>query len=994
MASSTSSIDDLLVSLDTAERGNDSGVGATIDALLKSDEPDAAALALLVAFKRRNHDKSQADGTGSGEKRFLLTVVKELLNRDQLELVRRILPLIPVYGSWRDLLVLAEDLASSTPGAAEQSDDDAKAVVQFICALFAAQMKADGDAMALDDSFLPSAACKYAPHGGRHGGANSAPPSKRTGSGGGGGTLKRPRTALGSKIKEARAPSEAGVVAKLLGKAVAAELGFAPCTSSADYRKLRSSLNRRLTERGHLVEPLLCMKDAAAIKFKRAPKGSLEKYKKAILADPVAARRWAKAQNSSLAAVADLNDLGAAVLDWCDEEEADEEDASLKFFAKRVEKAVETAKDAKAEIREAAMEVLGQLQADDEAAPQLADSPILPFVGAGGEKSLHTRLLAAFLVLKSQGLTVFAVHDEVISVDENVDFGTFVELVAASGGATREASPATLHAGVTALLARYKADQAAEAEEETEETEEEGLPTGNPDILFLCSDFSPYAAPAEGADLDAAIQALQTDAGMRSLLVHRLRSAPTAAAADCTFRARCLRPLPPQSEVVVDLCIVMDCTGSMGSWISAAQSHLTAIIEELLRDIEVKDVRVAFVAYRDYQDHGRKVVEPFASAKDVGRVVQRIRNQSASGGGDEPEDVISGIEGARSLEWKGDVRMCLFVADACAHGFLPGDGAYKGHDDHPSGLCPDQYVLLPDLMSQFAHEDGVDLLFCQITNRTSKMEEMFKGVYAAGEEAAASAELGPRGYGVLPMSRGASAFKDTILSVLSSSLLELVANDTTTSGVQTFDGSTLSSLVSTMNSSLRESTHAIAERLREAKAEAAEAAAEADEAAAIEALEAKLAEKAAAAEEAKSEASAEARAEAEGEGGEGEGDAMALSEGDAVAEPASDDVAALKAELEAKKAAKEAADSARAEARAEKAKPRSDGERLRGELEAAYLHPVRLALGLPVVDELAVEAAKSLLKARVTIKDLEQQGYPDQFKEAMVKAGAAMVEAA
>lgn len=331
--------------------------------------------------------------------------------------------------------------------------------------------------------------------------------------------------------------------------------------------------------------------------------------------------------------------------------------------------------------------------------------------------------------------------------------------------------------------------------------------------------------------------------------------------------------------------------------------------------------------------------------------------------------------------------MCLFVADACAHGYLPGKGAYKGHDDHPTGLCPDQKTLLPDLLSEFAHEDGVDLIMCQISDRTSKMEEMFKGVYAAAESGKdpTAAELGPRGYGVLPMSRGAGVFKEAILSCLSSSLLELIGTDTATSGVQTFDGSTLSSLVSTMNTSLRESTHAVAERLRNAKEEAvadAAAAAEEEEIAAIEAaIAAKEVAKTVATEEVvMADAAAEAKAEGEAAAAE--------------AQPEDDDVAELKAALEAKRAAKADADAARAEAKAEKAKPRSDGDRLRAELEAAYLHPVRLALGLPVVDELAVEAAKSLLKARVTIKDLEAAGYPEQFKEAMLKAGAAMVEAA
>ena len=47
----------------------------------------------------------------------------------------------------------------------------------------------------------------------------------------------------------------------------------------------------------------------------------------------------------------------------------------------------------------------------------------------------------------------------------------------------------------------------------------------------------------------------------------------------------------------VNLLVMLDCTGSMGSWIEAAKAHLTSIIEELSRDVDVADFRVAFVAY-------------------------------------------------------------------------------------------------------------------------------------------------------------------------------------------------------------------------------------------------------------------------------------------------------------------------------------------------------------------------------------------------------------
>merc|ERR1719152_1149879 len=55
---------------------------------------------------------------------------------------------------------------------------------------------------------------------------------------------------------------------------------------------------------------------------------------------------------------------------------------------------------------------------------------------------------------------------------------------------------------------------------------------------------------------------------------------------------------------------------------------------------------------------------------------------------------------------------------------------------------------------------------------------------------------------------------------------------------------------------------------------------------------------------------------------------------------------------------------------------RSDAARLRAELEGDELAAVRLALGLPVVDALALEAAKRLLACGVTVHDLAEKGYP------------------
>lgn len=221
-----------------------------------------------------------------------------------------------------------------------------------------------------------------------------------------------------------------------------------------------------------------------------------------------------------------------------------------------------------------------------------------------------------------------------------------------------------------------------------------------------------------------------------------------------------------------------------------------------------------------------------------------------------------------------------------------------------------------------------------------------------------------------PMDAGATVFRDALFGALSSAVLGLIAPDTATSGLQTFDGATLSALIATLNAPLRESIAAATSLLRApavaAHAGEMEAAAAATAAERVDALEAELASATAALE-----ADAEAAPDAE----------------------AHEAVAAVKAELaEATAAASVTAAAAAASASKPVARaPRGDAERLRAALEADELRPVRLALGLSVPEALAVEAAASLLRAGVCAGDLAAKGYPVAFVEAMRKAGATLM---
>ena len=61
-------------------------------------------------------------------------------------------------------------------------------------------------------------------------------------------------------------------------------------------------------------------------------------------------------------------------------------------------------------------------------------------------------------------------------------------------------------------------------------------------------------------------------------------------------------PRPASRDQCVEVCFVMDCTGSMARSINACQEKVITIAENIREHCEESmKIRMAFVAYRDYQ---------------------------------------------------------------------------------------------------------------------------------------------------------------------------------------------------------------------------------------------------------------------------------------------------------------------------------------------------------------------------------------------------------
>mmetsp|Transcript_50460 Transcript_50460/g.64665 ORF Transcript_50460/g.64665 Transcript_50460/m.64665 type:complete len:744 (+) Transcript_50460:66-2297(+) len=715
------SIGHLLVSIDSAARTDQEALKNTLKALLKRAEVDGVTpqeylkLALLVAFRRRNHLKSMAQGVGGGERLILLTIL-HAVSIIAPELVIRVLPLVPMYGSWRDVRLLGDMVFEKEPTPMKQQ------VRKAVSTLFASQLRRDMEAANLGMDGQPletknekktiSLACKYAPSSSRHRGSkrtrdNSKEqersmvakiaighgrglggrgPGRILGKGGKGGRGKGGRgKGFGGKgsifspeaAAESREDNHASQSA--MADEVSAALGLRKTHLKADLRKnVISPLNNLLTEDGYLIERLLVERRCSEIKFRRAGKTALEKYKNTINSDPVAARRWKAIMETSSTAIPDINDLYKASQSFLDSLSygSGNDDDEVIMNQRSISKAIDNIVEDRNRLCKKAEILLSQLSKEDNINNAIQDAKLalenvevlcLPLVDLGTCNSVQhgvAMLLSAFITMRAQerqgmiplGNGDICIHfhnnkqvlinlpcsqeEEVTEISsqkmeedgaaaehkpstepasrrvDGIDFANFYHLVEAEGLICDSGnSPLTIESLTTCSNLLLNQNKKVDG-----------------DILVLCGDFDTVATDAN--ILEECISNLKQKKNMknqegqgqlRALLVHRVkpclrtRDGQSGEGIEIPYKPRRLRPFPSNmKDLEVDICFLMDLTASMGSsWIDACKTHLKNIINELKSETNVGEFRISFVGYRDYRDTNRIVSINFHSMKNV-----------------------------------------------------------------------------------------------------------------------------------------------------------------------------------------------------------------------------------------------------------------------------------------------------------------------------------------------------------------------------------------
>jgi len=137
-----------------------------------------------------------------------------------------------------------------------------------------------------------------------------------------------------------------------------------------------------------------------------------------------------------------------------------------------------------------------------------------------------------------------------------------------------------------------------------------------------------------------------------------------------------------EKKTRLDIAFVVDCTGSMYSWLEEAKRQMQKIITEVSAKTQFKKVRFAVVGYRDFGHEMGDWNEPTLVRGFTGDIqkIQRYVQELRVGGGGNMEALSAGLAAAADLYWHRDaMQIVIHIGDQVPHGI---GGQY---DTYPDG---------------------------------------------------------------------------------------------------------------------------------------------------------------------------------------------------------------------------------------------------------------------------------------------------------------------
>src|SRR5213080_12943 len=146
---------------------------------------------------------------------------------------------------------------------------------------------------------------------------------------------------------------------------------------------------------------------------------------------------------------------------------------------------------------------------------------------------------------------------------------------------------------------------------------------------------------------------------------------------------------PNENKPRIEVCFVLDTTGSMGGLLEGAKQKIWSIANEMISAQPTPELKLGLIGYRDRGDD--YVVKSFGLTDDIDAIYGHLREFQAGGGGDAPESVNEALaEAIHKMPWSSDNKVLKII-------FLVGDA--PPHMDYPNG------PKYPDLCREAAKKD-------------------------------------------------------------------------------------------------------------------------------------------------------------------------------------------------------------------------------------------------------------------------------------------------
>lgn len=125
-----------------------------------------------------------------------------------------------------------------------------------------------------------------------------------------------------------------------------------------------------------------------------------------------------------------------------------------------------------------------------------------------------------------------------------------------------------------------------------------------------------------------------------------------------------------------DVLYLIDATGSMASYITAAKEETKNIANQLKNIYPDMKFKYGYIFYRDPIDSIDDIHEMIDLTDDINSLSEKIAKIEAQGGGDLPEDWVGAYKLANEkINWRNGNKVIIHLTDAGAHGnlFTPND---------------------------------------------------------------------------------------------------------------------------------------------------------------------------------------------------------------------------------------------------------------------------------------------------------------------------------